>query len=193
MGVIADAYQRAALALLPPGKLWRLFGDSVLVKLFAGIAIEFERIHTRALELLAESDPATAVELLPEYESELDIDAAATTEERQARAVARYISDQGYRPVDFQTALAPLLGQLAEDVVVLERTHAMAVSMGDDREIFEFFIYRDPAEPGDYYIESAQEIIDTIKPSHTVGHAIESIDFCCDDEFSLCDRDLLGA
>jgi uncharacterized protein YmfQ (DUF2313 family) len=193
VGVIADAYQRMQLALLPPGRLWRLLGESVLLDLFAGVAIELERFHTRALELLAESDPSTAVELLPEYESELDLEAAATTEERQARVVARHVARQRYRPVDFQVALAPIFGQLAADVVVLERTHAMAVAMGDAREIFDFFLYRDPTEPGAYYIDSAQELIDKIKPSHTLGFAIESIDFLCDDEFSLCDRDLLGA
>ncbi len=190
---MATAYQQMQLALLPPGKLWRRVADSVLSMLFLGAADELERLDARAGDLLDEVDPSTAVELLPEYERELDLDAAVTTAERQARVVARLVARQRFRPVDFQNALAPLLGQLPVDVVVIERTAAFAASIGDAREIFRFFIYRDPALAGVYYLDSAQELVDQIKPSHTVGHVIESIDFLCDDPYSLCDRDLLGA
>jgi hypothetical protein len=72
-------------------------------------------------------------------------------------------------------------------------TQAFAASIDDDPEIYRFFIHRDPASAGTYYLDSAQEIVDAIKPSHTDGHVIESIDFLCDDPYSLCDRDLLGA
>jgi hypothetical protein len=192
MAVMATAYQRMQMALLPQGKLWRFVG-SLLSELFLGAADELERFDARAGDLLRESDPSQAVELLPEYEADLELEAASTTAERQARVVSRLIARQRYRPTDFQTSLAPLLGQLAADVVVIETTHAAAVSMGDVREIFRFFVYRDPTDPGAYFVDSAQELVDQIKPSHTAGHVIESIDFLCDDEFSLCDRDLLGA
>jgi hypothetical protein len=69
----------------------------------------------------------------------------------------------------------------------------MASSMGDDREIYRFFVYRDPALPGTYDIEGAQALVDDISPSQTAGYVVESIDFLCDDPYSLCDRDLLGA
>jgi uncharacterized protein YmfQ (DUF2313 family) len=193
MGVMAGPYQRMLTALLPPGRLWRLIGDSFLGALFAACADEIERLHIRATELINESVPADAVELLEEYERELDIEAASTVAERQARIVARHVARQRFRPEDFRTALAQLLGQDPDDVVVLERTAAFAESIGDVREIFRFFIYRDPDEPNVYFVDSAQDLVDDIKPSHTVGHVIESIDFICDDEFSLCDRDLLGA
>lgn len=185
-------YTRMLLALLPPGRVWRLVG-SKLVALFEGCADELARVHARAANLLDEADPRTALELLPEYERELDLEAAAAVEERRARIVARLIARQRYRPVDFQAALASLLGQDAVDVVVIETSAAQAAAMGDVREIFRFFVYRDPGEPGTYYLDSAQDLVDQIKPSHTAGHVIESIDFLCDDEYSLCDRDLLGA
>lgn len=193
MGVMGGAYQRMQAALLPPGKLWRLVGDSLLSALFLGAADELERFDARVGDLLAEADPRNATELLAEYERELDLDEASTTAERRARILARLIARQRYRPVDFQTALAPLLGQDADDIVVIETSNAVAESMGDVREIFRFFIYRDPTLPNDYFVDSAQDLVDAIKPSHTIGHVIESIDFLCDDEFSLCDRDLLGA
>ncbi len=179
--------------LLPPGRLWRMVGESTLVKLLHGCADELARLDARVDDLFDEADPSTADELLPEYERELGLASDGTTAERQARVVARVVARQRYRPVDFQTALAPLLGQLPADVVVLERTHADAVALGDEREIFRFFIYRDPTLPGSYYVDSAQAIVDQIKPSHTVGHVIESVSFLCDDPHSLCDRDLLGA
>jgi hypothetical protein len=123
----------------------------------------------------------------------LGLDSDGTTAERRARVVAWLIARQRYRPADFQTTLAPLLGLDPSDVEVIERTAAFAASLGDVREIFRFFIYRDPALAGTYYVESAQALVDRIKPSHTAGHVIESIDFLCDDPLSLCDRDLLGA
>lgn len=192
MGLTADAYQRMLAALLPPGRAWRLVAG-LLPPLLLGCGDELGRLDARAGFLLEEADPTTADELLPEYERELALEAQGTTAERRARVVARLVARQRIRPADFQLALALLLGQLAADVVVLERTHAMASAMGDDREIFRFFVYRDPGLPGTYDIEGAQALIDQIAPSHTAGYAIESVDLCCDDAYSLCDRDLLGA
>lgn len=181
-------YARMLAGLLPPGRVWRLV-DSVLSKLLAASADELGRVDARAADLLDEAIPSTAVELLPEYERELGIDAADTIEERQARIVARRIARQRYRPADFVAALEPLLGT----VMVIETSHAQAVAMGDVREIFRFFIYRNPTDPGTYYLDAAQELVDAMKPSHTAGHVIESDDFLCDDPYSLCDRDILGA
>lgn len=289
MAIAAAAYARMLAALLPPGKLWQVTTDSVLGKLLLGLADELARVDGRVDDMLDEADPSTATELLPEYERELDLDEAATDAERRARIVARLVARQRFRPVDFQTALAPLLGQAPEDVVVIERSHAFAVSIGDEREIYRFFVYRDPDAPlvfadftytadatsdsvaqsnhglltGDgpirttnsggglpgglaidtdyyaiyvnddelrvatsranalnnvfiditsagtgthtmidqptttrlatnYFLESAQEQVNRMKPSHTLGQVIESIDFLYDDPFSLYDRDLMG-
>jgi hypothetical protein len=246
-------------------------------------------------------------------------------DERRARVVARLVRRQRYRPVDFQAALAPLLVLDPGQVAVIQRTRAFCVAIGDDREIYRFFVYRDPAlgafsviDPGEagnqgfevitthgvwpvemrarsgttiaisfvdnanftaatvevhdgqrwtgsawvaepstcgvlvtgndtraivlvslieaaingasqlvqvtpnpsddpansvvmadmgssneiavfppgtatYFLASAQELLDSMAASHTRGHVIESINFLCDDPFSLCDRDLLGA
>ncbi len=188
---MAAAYARMLIALLPPGKLWDLIA-SVLRKLLEACAEELARVDQRAGQLLAESHPLTATELLPEYEDELDLDEASTTGERRARIAGRTVARQRYRPTDFQIALAPLLGQAAADVVVIEISSADALATGDVRAIFTFLVYRNPAAPGTYYVASAQELVDQIKPSHTIGHVIESVDFICDDPFSICDRDLLG-
>lgn len=166
---------------------------SVLHKLFEGCADALERIDVRVGDLLDEADPSTADELLPEYERELGLESSGTIEERRARVVSLTVARQRYRPIDFQNALASLLGLNPEDIAVIERTHAQAVAMGDAREIFRFFIFRDPALAGTYFIASAQDLVDKIKPTHTAGYVIESDDFLCDDPFSLTDRDILGA
>lgn len=192
MELASQAYARMMAGLLPPGPLFDALG-MLLADFLLGTADELARLDARAHALIEESHPGSATELLPEFEAELGLVAASTIEERRAQIVARTIARQRYRPVDFQTALAPLLGQDAGDVIVIERSHADAVSFGDDREVFRFFVYRDPSAPGDYFLEAAQDLVDTIKPSHTAGHVIESVSFLCDDPFSLCDRDLLGA
>ena len=193
MGLTAEAYARAMALLLPPGRIWRVVGGSLTMGALTGAGDELVRVGERGQDLIRESDPRTADELLPDFERVLALDSTGTLDERRARVVARLIARQRYRPVDFQEALAPLLGQDPEDVVVIERTHAQAILIDPDgREIFRFFIYRDPGLPGTYDLAAAQDLVDAIKPAHTMGHVIESIDFLCDDPYSLCDRDLLG-
>lgn len=189
----AAAYAGMLAALLPP-KLWSLIlGASTLYALLLACADELARLDGRAGDLLNEADPSTAVELLPEYERELRLTPGATSiDERRGNVVARLVRRQRFRPADFRQALAPLLGQAADDVVVIERTRAFAIAIGDDREIFRFFIYRDPALSGTPFITSAQVMVDEMKPSHTVGTVIESVAAIYDDPHSLYDRDLMG-
>lgn len=188
------AYASMLLNLLPPGKVWRLVA-SQLRNLFLAAGDELARLHARVTDLLAESVPTTLVELLAEAEAELDLESTGTTAERQARVIARLLARQRYRPVDFQNALAQLLGQAPASVVVVERSHAQALLMGNlsGDEIFRFFVYRDPTAPGIYYLDSALKLVNQIKPSHTLGYLIESLNFLCEDPHDLCDRDLLGA
>jgi uncharacterized protein YmfQ (DUF2313 family) len=187
-----EAYARMLKLLLPPSGIWRLDPDSNISKLMRACGDELERVSGRAADLIEEADPQTTTELLAEFERMLGLESTGTTAERRARVVALLVRRQRCRPADFQQALAPVLGQAVDDVVVIERGRDFAVAVGDDAEIFRFFVYRDPDLPGDYNIEDAQLVIDAMTPSHTIGHAIESIDFLCDDEFSLCDRDILG-
>lgn len=192
MGLTANDYAGMLEALLPPGKIWR-FVSSVLADFFLGCADELARVDARTAALLDEADPTTATELLPEYEHELGLVATSSIDERRANVVALLVRRQRFRPVDFQQALAALLDQAPADIVVLERTRAFAISVGDDREIFRFFIYRNPALTGTYFLASAQAVVDRMKPSHTAGYVIESIDALYDDPHTLYDRDLRGA
>ena len=192
MGLTALAYARMMKALLPPGRLWRLEPDSVLSQVLLGAADELLRIEGRGADLIEESDPQTADELLPDFERVLGLSSDGTLAERRARVVSKLVFRQRVRPADYRLALAPLLGQDVADVDIIERGRAFAVLVDDDHEIYRFFVYRDPDLPGSYDLDAAQELIDSISHSHTKGYVIESIDFRCEDEFSLCDRDLLG-
>lgn len=189
----AEAYARMLKDLLPPGRLWNLDPGSTLSLVLEASGDELARVEARAAELLLESDPQTASELLVDYERALGLASTGTDAERRARIVALLIRRQRYRPADFRQVLAPFLGQGAEDVQVIETTRAQAIAMGDEREIFRFFVYRNPALPGDYDLAAAQAIVDAMKPSHTMGHVIASTGFLCDDPDSICDRDILGA
>lgn len=184
----AEAYARMLKALLPSGKIWRL--NAVLEDIFLANGDELARVDARAFTLMTESDPRTADELLPDFERVLDLYGSGTEAERRAIVVALLIRRGRFRPADFQQVLAPIYGLDPADVVVVETTHAQAVAMGDEREIFRFFIY--PAVPGTYDLEAVQRMIDAMKPSHTLGVGGMTADFLCDDPDSLCDRDLLG-
>ena len=81
----AIEYQRLLKSLMPKGKAWSNDPDSVQNQLLYGLAEELARIDARADDLVLESNPATAVELLEEHEADYGIDNSDwTTEERQS-------------------------------------------------------------------------------------------------------------
>jgi uncharacterized protein YmfQ (DUF2313 family) len=189
------AYARVIRDLFPPGRLWNWESGSVLDRFTKACAIELARIHQRAVWLLKELDPTITSQLLPEWEEMLGITPAegATDAARRAAVVARWVHRQRFRPADFQLALYLVLGfALTTDAVVLEHSRAHAVAVNDSREIFRFFVYRNPGLPGTWDLAEAQRIIDDIQPAHTKGYAIESINLLYEDPRSLFDRDVFG-
>ena len=54
--------------LLPLGEAWPRDPDSVLGRVLLGLAGVLARAHNRALDLVEEADPRTAVEMLPDWE-----------------------------------------------------------------------------------------------------------------------------
>lgn len=61
-------FQEALAALLPGGLAWPREAESVLMRFLGGLAAEFERLDARAALLLAETDPASTAEMLPDWE-----------------------------------------------------------------------------------------------------------------------------
>lgn len=63
-----EDYRAALAALLPTGAAWPRDTGSTLMLLLRAMAAEFERLDGRAAQLLAETDPASTTELLPDWE-----------------------------------------------------------------------------------------------------------------------------
>jgi uncharacterized protein YmfQ (DUF2313 family) len=63
-----EDFARALAALLPEGPVWPTGKDTVVQRLLTALAIEFERLDLRLGQLLAETDPASTTELLPDWE-----------------------------------------------------------------------------------------------------------------------------
>jgi len=179
-------------SLLPPGRAWTAAPGTFLYQLLLGTSDELSRVSDRAANLVEESDPRTAFELLPDYERVLKLALSGTTALRRIAATELLTRRLRVRPIDYRNTLSAVLGLSPSDVQVIERSRAVAATF-DERMIFEFYIYRNPALPGTYDVDLAQEIVNRIQHSHTRGMVVLSTHFLCDDEpLSLCDRDLLG-
>ena len=110
----AADFTRALQNLLPRGLVWPNAPDSVLAQLLAALAPTWSRHTQRDNYLLQDAFPATAVELLPEWEAALGLpDPCAgespTLQGRQAQVVAR-LTGVGGQSIPYFIAYALLLG-----------------------------------------------------------------------------------
>lgn len=107
------------IQLLPVGPMWpRAVDGLVRDALLAGLGAGFDRVRTRADQILDEADPRTAVEMLSEWEENLSLpdtcaELADTVAERQRRAHAKLIRIGGSTFAYF-TAVAAALGYVIE-------------------------------------------------------------------------------
>lgn len=107
-------YLAALQSLLPRGRVWPREAASVQSKLMAGLAETPARLHARANNLLIDSFPATAYELLPEWEATLGLPdpcagTSPTLQARRGQVVARLVA-RGGQSVPYFTASAANLG-----------------------------------------------------------------------------------
>jgi uncharacterized protein YmfQ (DUF2313 family) len=115
----APNYQAADFAtaiqgLLPRGFVWPTDPTAVLTQAVNGLAPTWSTLTARNNNLLIDAFPATAVELLPEWESTLNLPdpcagLAPTIQQRQAQVVARFTSTGG-QSVPYFTQYALSLG-----------------------------------------------------------------------------------
>lgn len=68
MALSETDYLRQLQALLPQGAVWSREDDALLTKLLSAFAAGFSQVDARAGQLVNESDPRTAVELLSDWE-----------------------------------------------------------------------------------------------------------------------------
>jgi uncharacterized protein YmfQ (DUF2313 family) len=67
-GFTSEDYAQFVADLLPTGWAWPRDPDTVLMRTFAGLAVEFARVHRRDCDLLNESYPGSALETLSDWE-----------------------------------------------------------------------------------------------------------------------------
>lgn len=110
----AEDFTDAMVGLLPTGRVWPRDADTVIRATLAGLSPTYARNLERGNNLLVDSFPATAVELLPQWESSLGLPdpcagPAPTIALRQNQVVARFAKSGG-QTVDYFIGLALALG-----------------------------------------------------------------------------------
>lgn len=123
----AADFLRAFQALLPRGRVWPRDQDAVQTKTFAGLAPSYVRNYNRAAYLLTDAFPATATELLPEWESTLGLPdpcagTSPTIQQRRNQVVARFANGGGQSIPYFVNFAA----QLGYTVTITQYTQARA-------------------------------------------------------------------
>lgn len=121
----ADDYARQLAELQPRGPAWGAC-DSLL----GAQAEEFARIHNRALDVIAESDPRTTDELFPDWEEaaglpDLCVGEDQSSAQRRAALIAR-ITQSGDQLPAYYVGIAAELGY----IVTITEFHEHTV--GDD-------------------------------------------------------------
>lgn len=110
----ASDFLTALQALMPRGLAWPRDPASVMGQVMLGLAPTWARHTERNNNLLVDAFPATAVELLPEWESALGLPdpcagPAPTVAQRQSQVVARFAGSGG-QSVPYFVQYAALLG-----------------------------------------------------------------------------------
>ncbi|MGE0671974.1 MAG: YmfQ family protein [Methylibium sp.] len=107
-------YEHLLASLLPQGSAWPRESTSVLRRLLDALAAELFRVDSRSVDLLAESDPRLASELLEEWERMVGLPDPCVTEALgvQARraAVESRLTSVGGQSRAFFMELASRLG-----------------------------------------------------------------------------------
>lgn len=89
MGMTANDYRDQLAALLPQGAVWPRDTDSNLMQLLRALAQEFARVDRRASELIRESDPRRALELLEDWERNYGLPDECMADAEQTLAARR--------------------------------------------------------------------------------------------------------
>jgi uncharacterized protein YmfQ (DUF2313 family) len=115
-------YLAALQALMPRGRVWPRDPDALQTKVLAGLTRSYAANNARANYLLQDSFPASALELLPEWEATLGLPSTAagpapTVRARQVLVVARLVGADGISPDSFSR----YSGMLGYDVSIQGR------------------------------------------------------------------------
>lgn len=110
----AAGYAGQLSQLLPRGAAWRFAPGGIFSKLLLGLADEPARVEGRALDLVEEADPRTALELLPDWERAAGLPDPCTGDpggisERRAALVRKLTTTQSQSRASY-IAMAAAIG-----------------------------------------------------------------------------------
>lgn len=177
----ADDYARQLAELQPRGPAWRA-DDSLL----GASSEELTRIHNRALDVIAESDPRTATELFADWEQASGLQDACVGEDqssaqRRAALIARITTIGGQSPA-YYIGIAEELGYavsitefrehtVGDDVDHLIHGEAWAYAWQVNASlttVFELDVTGVVSDPLASWSNAALEcVISRLKPAHT--------------------------
>jgi len=107
-------YKNLVRTLLPKGRLWRFSDGSNADKVFTALVQEFCRVEQRVKDLLFESDPRQAIELLKDWERMLALPDECTPDDLneidRRRQVVQKLTQIGALNADFYEFLGEQLG-----------------------------------------------------------------------------------
>lgn len=115
LSLTSENFQRLIQKLMPRGPIWPREPDSVQAQIAGALAPTYERNTSAANNLLVDSFPATAFNLLPEWENTLGLPDPCAGQyplisERQSQVVGRLVSRGGNMSILYYVSFAATLG-----------------------------------------------------------------------------------
>lgn len=172
-------YRDLVAALLPRGPLWSLDNPGVR-GVASGLGIEGVRFHNRAVDLMREAVPGTAVETLDEWEKVFGLPlpgfVPSTLSERQAALSGRVAARGGQDPHYYIELARRVLGDPEADVQVVEWPYGKPFrvslsAVGDPLNgAGAMFYWRLvlPAGSTSAQVETVEALLALYKPGHTI-------------------------
>ena len=191
-------YWNMLFELLPRGPIWARSDDrdsinhfssfSALEAFLYAVAEELRLVHNRLVDLLAESDPRTADELLPEWLTTWGLpDPGLTmpaTDDGKRALLAGKVAAQGGQSRDYFIRVArTVLGDTQDDVTIVERPwgsvfrawtgHAWDRVNGIETA-HHWWVYL-PATATEAQADAIEALFEAFKPAHTVVTVVRPV------------------
>lgn len=182
----SEAAQEMVAALLPRGPIWQMRNADV-AGMTAGLGDESRRFHNRMVDLMSEAYPATAEEIIAEWESTYGLpicaDAPTDLASRQAAVAGAYAAQGGQDRAYFIEMIRAVLGDPAAAVTITERPYgrpfrAWASSAWDAATgvaAMHYWRVTLPSGTSPALAHVVGCLLDRYKPAHTVLELVSSV------------------
>lgn len=187
---------------LPAGSAWDLGPGTLHDAELAAVGAIVERFWSQRDALTSEAFPATTAELVASWERVLDLHppTSRTIGRRRAAVIARLLRLPNFRPSTIEAIAEQLLGLQVELVEPMAFRCDSADSVCDSADdvvdgafVFCVDVNAEAARLAEVHRAELDQVLDEIKPAHTVGLSRFYGAFRTDSAFSTTNRDPLGA